>query len=179
MIWMHKTTKALTKNPKKTMKRSFKYYSEADRKLAANLTDWGSGADELPRRITTGQCEDEEMVQELEAKTIRLETNIRDCMEIVAPMKIIKLKKKRAAWITKEILEQRRYRERLRAKARRTGQEEDFKEWKDIRRKVAGLVKKGLKDQLSNSSSAWKDIKAHLGWDSQVGPEALIVKRSE
>ena len=37
----------------------------------------------------------------------------------------------------------------------------------------------GLRDQLSNSSSAWRGVKAHLGWDSQVGPEALVVKRGE
>jgi hypothetical protein len=47
-------------------------------------------------------------------------------MEAVAPMKIVSLKKKKANWISDEILEQRRYRERLRAKARRTRKEEDL-----------------------------------------------------
>ena len=108
-------------------------------------------------------------------------------MEIVAPMKVITLKKKAATWITEEILEQRRYRERLRAKARRTKRDEDFRDWKKVRRMVARLVKEGkkrhlhqgLRDQLSNSSSAWRGVKAHLGWDSQVGPKALGVKRGE
>ena len=108
-------------------------------------------------------------------------------MEIVAPMKVITLKKKAATWITEEILEQRRYRERLRAKARRTKRDEYFREWKKVRRMVARLVKEGkkrhlhqgLRDQLSNSSSAWRGVKAHLGWDSLAGPEALVVKRGE
>ena len=37
----------------------------------------------------------------------------------------------------------------------------------------------GCYDQLSNSASAWRGIKAHLGWDTQVGPETLVVKRKE
>ena len=49
LIWMHRRTKAVTKGPKKTLKRSFKHHSEADLKLAANMTDWGSGAEDLPR----------------------------------------------------------------------------------------------------------------------------------
>ena len=104
-----------------------------------------------------------------------------------APMKIITLKKKKAGWITEEILENRRYRERLGAKARRSKEEQDLQEWKNVRKKVAKLVKEGkkkylqqgLNDQLSNSASAWRGIKAHLGWDSQVGPEALIIKITE
>ena len=189
MIWMHRTTKTLIRNPKKTMKRSFKQYNEADLKLAAEMTDWGSGAGDILKDLNTELSVDRVRKEELEleAKTINLETNIRECMEVVAPMKIITLKKKKTAWITEEILEQRRYRERLRAKARRSKQEEDYKKWKEVRRKVARLVKEGkkrhlhqgLQDQLSNSSSAWRGIKAHLGWDNQVGPEALIVKRSE
>lgn len=118
---------------------------------------------------------------------IKLETNIRECMDIVAPMKIISLTKKRAAWITQEILEQRRYRERLRAKARRTKKEVDYQEWKNVRRRVSRLVREGKKkylhqgltDQLCNSASAWKGIKSHLGWDGQVGPEALVIKKKE
>ena len=181
MIWMHRTTKASTKNPKKTMKRSFKHYNRAYLKLAADMTNWRDG------EINTGKLDEEEREQELEARTVNLETNIRECMEIVAPMKIITLKKKRAAWITEEILEERRYRERLRAKARRSTKEEDYRDWKNVRRRVARLVKEGkkkylhqgLQDQITNSSSAWRGIKAHLGWDSQVGPEALVVSRSE
>ena len=84
-------------------------------------------------------------------------------------------------------MEQRRYRERLRAKARRSNNEQDFKKWKEVRKLVARLVRDGKKkyletglyDQLSNSASAWRGIKSHLGWDTQVGPEALVVKRKE
>ena len=187
LIWMHRKTKALTKNPKKTMKRSFKNYKEADLRLAAEMTDWGSEAADRGRSLESGQSEEERLVRNLEAITVKLETNIRECMDIVAPMKIITLKKKKASWITDEILDQRRCRERLRAKARRTKMEADFKAWKDVRKIVSRLVKegkkkhlhKGLNDQLRNSSSTWKGIKAHLGWDSQVGPEAQIVKKSK
>ena len=56
-----------------------------------------------------------------------------------------------------------------------------------MRRKLARLVKEGKKKhlhqgligQLSNSASTWKGIKNHLGWDSQVGPESLIVKKGD
>ena len=186
LIWMHRMTKALEKSPKKTLKRSFKNYQEADLKLVAEMTDWGTGEQELEGG-TVGLTEQEVKEKELEAKVMKLENNIRECMQVVAPMKIISLKKKKAAWITDEILEQRRYRERLRAKARRSNKEQDFKKWKDVRKLVARLVKDGKKkhletglyDQLSNSASAWRGIKSHLGWDTQVGPEALVVKRKE
>ena len=186
LIWMHRTTKTITKGPKKTMKRSFKNYHEADLKLVAEMTDWGSGEKEV--FCDKGTLNEQEVKErELEYRTTKLEQNIRDCMEAVAPMKIVSLKKKKANWISDEILEQRRYRERLRAKARRTRKEEDLQAWKKVRKIVARLVKdgkkkylqQGLNDQLSNSASTWRGIKAHLGWDSQVGPEALIVTRKE
>ena len=37
----------------------------------------------------------------------------------------------------------------------------------------------GLNDHLSNSASTWRGVKAHLGWETQVGPEALVVKRKD
>ena len=186
LIWMHRATKAKTKGPKKTMKRSFKNYCASDLKLAAEMTDWGT--DEKEIRCTEGYLNEQEVKERtLEDRATKLEKNIRECMETVAPMKIVSLKKKKAGWISDEILEQRRYRERLRAKARRTRKEEDLKEWKKVRHIVARLVKdgkkkylqQGLNDQLSNSASTWRGIKSHLGWDSQVGPEALIVKQKQ
>ena len=59
--------------------------------------------------------------------------------------------------------------------------------WKDVRRKMSKLVNEGKKkylhqgitDQFCNSATAWKGIKSHLGWDSQVGPEAFVVKKKE
>ena len=186
LIWMHRMTKAITKRSKKTLKRSFKNCQEADLKLVAEMTDWCSEEKE-PHDNTGGLTEQELAELPLEAKALKLESNIGECMEVVAPMKVATLKKKKSAWITDEILEQRRYRERLRAKARRSNREEDFKEWKKVRKRVANLVKDGkkkhlqtgLNDQLSNSASTWRGIKAHLGWDTQVGPEALIVKRKQ
>ena len=37
----------------------------------------------------------------------------------------------------------------------------------------------GLNDKLSNSASTWRGVTAHLGWDTQVGLEALVVKRKD
>ena len=89
---------------------------------------------------------------------------------MMAALKVLCLKKK-AAWITEEILEQQRYRERLRAKARRSNREEDYKEWKTVRKRVSRLVndgrkkylQAGLNDQLNNSASTWRGVEAHLG----------------
>ena len=94
LIWMHRMTKALEKNPKKTLKRSFKNYQEADLKLVAEMTDWGTGEQELVGG-TVGLTEQEVKEKELEAKVMKLENNIRDCMQVVAPMKIISLRKKK------------------------------------------------------------------------------------
>ena len=125
LIWMHRVTREMTKKPKKTMKRSCKNYNEADLKLAANMTDWRLEVGDTMRSLKSRRNKEEILERELEIMTIKLETNIRECMDIVAPMKVISMKKKKAEWITEEILEQRRSRERLRAKARRTKKEED------------------------------------------------------
>ena len=97
LIWMYRKTQATTKAPKKTMKRSFKHYNEADLKLAARMTDWGSEEEDVVRRLESMVNEEETRKRALEAMTVKLETNIRECMDVVAPMKIICLKKKRSA----------------------------------------------------------------------------------
>ena len=51
LIWMHRSTKATTKNPKKTMKRSFKNYNKADLELAAKLTDWGLEVNDVTKNF--------------------------------------------------------------------------------------------------------------------------------
>ena len=76
------------------------------------MTDWHSGDEETYSEIG-GLTEKELKERNPEVKAMQLESNIRECMEAVAPMKIVSLKKKKAAWITDEILEQRRYREQL------------------------------------------------------------------
>jgi hypothetical protein len=69
-------------------------------------------------------------MQEVDMRTRHLEDNIKLCMEMVAPMRMVKDSGGKPAWITEELLEARKERERKRQIAKRTQHPDDFKVWR-------------------------------------------------
>ena len=81
-------------------------------------------------------------MNEVDLRTRHLEENIKHCMELVAPMRIVKDKGGKPAWITEELLAARKEREKKRQIAMRTKHPDDFKVWKLLRNRVNRDLKK-------------------------------------
>ena len=123
--------------------------------------------------------------KEVDERTKQLEENIKQCMEAVAPMRFVKEKESKPAWITEELLEGRRERERKRQIAKKTGHCEDFRVWRLLRNKVNRDLKKarkkhlerGLQDKMTFSASLHKGIAEFLGWREAGEPTTLLSYR--
>ena len=180
LVWMERKTKMPMKRPKETMKRMRQYYNKEDLVLAAEMTDWGyfSGDEE---EVTSKDKSDEVTAQEVEKRAAHLANCVTGVMEAVAPMRKIKLKRGVKKWISTDILEMRRMRERLRNRARRTKRPEHFEEWKKTRRMVAKMIRDGrkrylekrLQDAMATAATPYRGVAEYLGWDEVGAPESL------
>ena len=108
--------------------------------------------------------------EELDKCVNKLEEKIREAMEAVAPMKIIsKDPDYLGNWMTPEMKERKKERNKWRLKLIAKGRkatEEEWKNWRTYRNKVAGEIEKGKKealrrkaeDDISNSSSMFNGV---------------------
>ena len=139
---------ANTKVKRKTQKRCWKRFTKEDLHKVADLVTWRFGGQ------ATG-CK-----MEIHLRTMQLEDNIKYCIEMVAPMRIVTEREGKPLWITEEHLEARQEREKKRHISRRTKHPDDFVVWKLLRNKVNRDLnnarkkyrEKGLNDKLCKTS---------------------------
>ena len=107
---------------------------------------------------------------------------VEDCMELVGPMRMVKDKGGKPAWITEELLEAHRESEKKRQIARRTNHPDDFKVWRLLRNKVKRDLNKarkkhlerGLHDKFTSSASLHKGVTEFLDWRDAGDQNTLI-----
>ena len=170
LVWMSRIMEANKKAKRITQKRCWKKFTREDLKKAADLVTW-----RFQGRLTG--C-----MQEVDMRTRHLEDNIKLCMEMVARMRMVKDSGGKPAWITQELLEARKERERKRQIAKRTQHPDDFKVWRLLRNKVNRDLNKarkkhlerGLQDKITNSASLHKGVTEFLGWRDAGDPQTLV-----
>ena len=170
MIWMTRIMKENKRAKRKIQKRCWKTFTEENLYKVADLVVWKFQGTETGSKT------------EVDERTLQLEDNIKQCMEIVAPVRIVQEREGRPSWITEELLEARREREKKRQIARKTKHPDDFKVWRLLRNKVnrdlnrarKKHLERGLEDRMRNSASLHKGVAEFLGWRDSGEPTTLM-----
>ena len=100
MVWMTRIMEAKREVKKTIQKRCWKTFSKEELHKAADLVTWRFQGQQTRCR------------GEVDLRTRHLEDNIKHCMEMVAPMRFVKDRDRIPAWITEDLLEARKEREK-------------------------------------------------------------------
>ena len=171
LVWVDRVAKKLVERVKKTEKRSMKNFKQEDLEELCRQQNWKyTGPNERTEEVL------ENRVTELEEKMIKI-------IEMVAPMKVKKMKNKgKPRWMTQELTEKVKDRVKWRKVANRTKREEDETVARKKRNETGKAIKKARQEHLRkrlenldrNSTDSWAAVGEFLGWRKPMTPTMLV-----
>ena len=113
-------------------------------------------------------------------------SKIMDVIDIIAPLKEIRIKGNSKSWFDSEILERINIREKLRKKYKKSGLQMDFENFRNtqkqaqqtIKAKKCDYIKEQLKINKAKPAKLWKTLKS-LGMSSKGSNAKICLKENE
>ena len=113
-----------------------------------------------------------------------IEENLKEALEKFIPIKKVQRKKDQKSWITTETRKMMEDRDRARAKAAESNEDDDWKSYRKMRNKVVEKVRKDKKEHFKELfdkaeeknyvKNTFRIAKEQLGWNTGGPPTALV-----